>query len=587
MPAPTIIFACSFDAGSPLAGWTSAASASIVTGRNVNGATCGDHLQKDFGGLATSLFGSIAFKASSTLGQRIIKLYDNSSPIAGGFGRLDLLGDGRLYADVGWLAQEQSVIPGFAALAGTFYDYTIHVTINQSIVPVTGSTSNVTVQVTLVAYVNNILIGSVTSSAQSQVLNNTDIPAGAVNAILIQPVDGSAVLDDIFLSDLFIGDAKVQSNDTTVTVQTAAPDLTQSPIEVGTQATDVAPILTQSPIEVGVAPLPPLTLACPVDTVATVGVPYTGALIASGGAPPYTYSISAGALPPGLSLDPSTGAITGIPLSSGSYDFTGHVVDSVGNEAEASCSAGIVVSPSGTCAERVGPKIYFWEPSFLDLPEDIAMRATDWDNAGLEGAKFVQGFLLEADTMGEDKVIVLQGDQMDLQTYTINHNGRLIKPYVLDPAKIASLLRLISTDDVPWRYFANRPVWEPLPELVTRYETQGTTHDIPGYQFLKDGYISLISTATVTLVVNVDGVDYTYLIPSTGGAHAKTYLIFGINEVTGRTLKGKEYRYLLTSPAGFRLYQRDCEVRVHAWSFGDYQIKQPFGEVSRIQGAKI
>lgn len=47
---------------------------------------------------------------------------------------------------------------------------------------------------------------------------------------------------------------------------------------------------------------------------ATVGEPYTGRLTAVAGTPPYTWSITEGSLPAGLTLDPATGEITGTPL---------------------------------------------------------------------------------------------------------------------------------------------------------------------------------------------------------------------------------------------------------------------------------
>ena len=53
-----------------------------------------------------------------------------------------------------------------------------------------------------------------------------------------------------------------------------------------------------------------------------VNVPYSSALVASGGVPGYTYSISSGSLPGGLTLNPATGAITGTPTTAGTFNFT-------------------------------------------------------------------------------------------------------------------------------------------------------------------------------------------------------------------------------------------------------------------------
>ena len=75
-----------------------------------------------------------------------------------------------------------------------------------------------------------------------------------------------------------------------------------------------------------------------------VGVSYSQGLSASGGTPPYTWSISAGSLPDGLSLDASSGSITGMPASSGASGFTVMVTDSLADSATKPFS--ITIDPS-------------------------------------------------------------------------------------------------------------------------------------------------------------------------------------------------------------------------------------------------
>jgi hypothetical protein len=59
-----------------------------------------------------------------------------------------------------------------------------------------------------------------------------------------------------------------------------------------------------------------------------VGQAYSAQLAAAGGTPPYTWSIAAGALPPGLAIDANTGLISGAPTAAGTYGFTVQVRDS-------------------------------------------------------------------------------------------------------------------------------------------------------------------------------------------------------------------------------------------------------------------
>jgi hypothetical protein len=85
------------------------------------------------------------------------------------------------------------------------------------------------------------------------------------------------------------------------------------------------------------APTSPVTLKCPTVT-GTTGTAYSSSAVASGGTPAYTYSVLSGALPTGLTLNTSTGAITGTPSKAGTYSFTLRVVDSKGISVTSNCT---------------------------------------------------------------------------------------------------------------------------------------------------------------------------------------------------------------------------------------------------------
>ena len=238
--------------------------------------------------------------------------------------------------------------------------------------------------------------------------------------------------------------------------------------------------------------------------------------------------------------------------------------------------------------------LFGWEPSWLPRPEDSALRATDMDDLGYDGAKFVQGIVIEADTGNVPKSILIQADTgtngvmaTQLGTLaTIQHNGRSEQAYSFATPFIAHLVRILGNDSDPWKLFKWRWVFEPSPELVTDWITQPTTLDGEGFMHIREVQIAHISTANLTFsIITDDGTNApitdTYTINHGTGVYKKTYVVT-------QARKFKSVTFKLVSAAGFRVFQKDIEVRFRSWGAGGgYVTVKPFGDISRVKGAAI
>jgi len=95
-------------------------------------------------------------------------------------------------------------------------------------------------------------------------------------------------------------------------------------------------------------------------TIATSSVPpaaeakpYSASLIASGGQPPYQWSIQTGSLPPGIQISASSGQLSGSATQSGTFTFTVRGADAASHTAQRTLSLEVSNS-AGTC----GPPVY-------------------------------------------------------------------------------------------------------------------------------------------------------------------------------------------------------------------------------------
>ena len=97
---------------------------------------------------------------------------------------------------------------------------------------------------------------------------------------------------------------------------------------------------------------PSLTYTSPL-TGGEVGVSYSSQLTKSDGTTPYTWSVSSGALPAGLTLGSSTGLLSGTPTVSAAATFTVTVTDRWSQSASMSTSLTVIAAPSMTFAAPV------------------------------------------------------------------------------------------------------------------------------------------------------------------------------------------------------------------------------------------
>ncbi len=237
-------------------------------------------------------------------------------------------------------------------------------------------------------------------------VSNTTSPASALTLMSVTP--DSAVVDNAVTvqvtgsgfdnsSVIMLDGQSVATtfvNSTTVNTTLAANSATQ-PTQVNLAVSNASSKLVSNPLRFyWVRPLVINTTAL---AQAIQGSNYEVTLAATGGTSPYTWSVSSGSLPAGLSLAPATGVISGIPTTNGTFNFTISVSDSSNPVRRQSATTSIVVAAasvpqlaisssalpagtaskaySGTVSATGGTSPYTWSVSSGSLPAGLSLAS--------------------------------------------------------------------------------------------------------------------------------------------------------------------------------------------------------------------
>ncbi len=233
-------------------------------------------------------------------------------------------------------------------------------------------------------------------------------------------------------------------------------EITGTPTAAGTStfdvtATDLFGNMSTQTESVDVVAAPGITSAVVGD--GEVGVPYDAIPAASGGTGPYTWSVSAGSLPAGLSLDAGTGEITGTPTAAGTSTFDLVATDSLGNVATQAESVTVSTDPGITSPALPGGEVgvvydmtptaaggtggYLWSVTSGSLPAGLTLDPATGEMTGTPTVPGTSIFTLEVtDSRSEQGV---QTEAVDVVaapgiTSAVLGDGEVGVPYDAIPA---------------------------------------------------------------------------------------------------------------------------------------------------------
>ncbi|GEM_PF-2479389 len=190
-------------------------------------------------------------------------------------------------------------------------------------IPTTAGTSNFTVRVTDANSAFDDQALSIVVSA-APVVTTTTLPNGTVNGSYNQTLAASGGTAP-FTWSITSGALPAGLNLNSSTGVISGIPTTAGNSNFTVRVTDINSAFDDQALSIVVNVMPVVTTTTSPN--GTVGGAYSQTLAASGGTAPFTWSITSGALPAGLTLNSNTGVISGTPTTAGTSNFTVRVTD--------------------------------------------------------------------------------------------------------------------------------------------------------------------------------------------------------------------------------------------------------------------
>jgi hypothetical protein len=193
-------------------------------------------------------------------------------------------------------------------------------------------------------------------------ITTTSLPAGTLNVPYNSFVNAAGAPPP-FTWSVISGSLPAGLTFLTTSTSSSA-EITGTPTLLGTsnfsvQVTDTSGTSVTQALSITINKPPPLSVSTGSLPDGTVNTSYSQTLQANSGVPPYTWSITGGTLPVGLTLSPG-GVISGTPIATGTSSFTVQVADSsTPTPQTASANLTIKINPGVTNNARLSGNYAF------------------------------------------------------------------------------------------------------------------------------------------------------------------------------------------------------------------------------------